>query len=105
MVAERRSDARDDTWIDVECRIGGIAHRATLTNVSKYGCCAVMEGSLAQAGDQVVVQLTDLLIVPATVKWVRAGQAGLVFANPLIGGMLSQFVVRHGSGRGRLHQD
>jgi hypothetical protein len=103
MVAERRREVRDDTWIDAECRIGGIAHRASLTNVTKYGCCAVLDGIVALPGDRVVVRLTDLLIVPATVKWVSGTQTGLVFANPLIGGMLSQFVVRNGSGRGRLH--
>ena len=103
MMAERRAELRGDTCIDATCRIGGVAHRVTLNNVTKYGCCAVVAGSLAQVGDRVVVRLTSLLVVPATVKWVRAGQAGLKFVNPLIGGMLAQFVVRHGSRRGRLH--
>ena len=103
MVAERRREARDDAWIDAECRIKGIAHRASLTNVTKYGCCAVLGGITPLPGERVVVRLTDLLIVPATVKWVLGNQTGLEFVNPLIGGMLNQFVLRNGSGWDRLH--
>jgi hypothetical protein len=103
MVPERRFEARNDAWIDAVCRIKGKAHCATLTNVSKYGSCAVMDRIAAVSGDQVVIQMSDLLIVPATVQWVRGNQTGLIFANPLIGGMLSQFARRFGSERDRLH--
>ena len=103
MAPERRRGARDNTWIDAECRIDGIAHRATLTNVSKYGCCAVMDGRVALPGERVMLRLTDLLVVPATVKWIHPGKVGLAFANPLLGGMLSKFALSNGSGRDRLN--
>jgi hypothetical protein len=103
MAPDRRKVARTNTWVEAACHIGGVVRPARLTDVSHEGCCAEMAVRIAAPGDRVVLTLTELLVLPATVVWVRGGRTGLEFANPMLGAMLSQFVIRHGK-PDRLHR-
>jgi hypothetical protein len=94
VVAERRKSGRETAGVSAACRVRGIAYRARLSDVSHFGCCAEMTGAVAQPGDRVVLQLGRLLVLPALIRWVAEDRAGLEFANPLHGAMLSQFVSR-----------
>jgi hypothetical protein len=76
------------------CRVRGIAYRAQISQVSSRGCCAEMAPDVASPGERVLLQLGRLLVLPAVVRWVAGGRAGLEFANPLHGAMLSQFARR-----------
>jgi hypothetical protein len=53
-------------------------------------------------GDRVLLKLTELLVLPATVIWADRWQSGLRFGNPMLGAMLGEFALRVGK-RGRLH--
>jgi hypothetical protein len=96
MAPDRRRFSRTNTWVEAACHVRGTVRRARLTDVSNDGCRAEMAGKDTLPGDRVVIRLTDLLVLPATVVWVHERHAGLEFANPMIGAMLNQFVLRHG---------
>lgn len=103
MEPERRTSSRDGAVIAAACRVRGIAYRARLSEVSQRGCCADMACELAAPGERVLLQLGRVLVLPAVVRWVADGRAGLEFANPLHGAMLSQLASRRARRRGDLH--
>jgi hypothetical protein len=103
MALNRRKDLRSDAAIFAACRIRGIAHHARLTNLSMNGCCADIGHHPAVPGERVLVRLTPLLVLPATVKWVTGRQAGLEFINPIHGAILEQFAARSSRERGTVH--
>lgn len=106
MSPDRRKSARSPAWVEAACHIRGGVHPARLSEVSSVGCRMQLALAGASPGDRVVLQLTELLALPATVVWVSeigtSGEAGLEFASPMMGAMLGQFLLRHGK-RGRLH--
>lgn len=101
MAPDRRRTDRN-AWVEAACHARGRASRARLTNVSHDGCRAEMSAKGIVPGDRVILKLTELLVLPATVVWVHDDETGFAFANPMLGAMLSQFVLRHGKGQ-RLH--
>jgi hypothetical protein len=96
MSPDRRVSGRSSFWIEATCHIDGAACRAKLTDVSIDGCRAEVTAAGLTAGNRVVLQLDDLLSLPATVAWVDGAQAGLEFGHPMMGAMLSQFILRYG---------
>lgn len=98
MELERRQFDRDDAAIAAACRVRGIAYRAELSEVSRVGCCAAMAPDIALPGERVLLQLGQMLILPAVVRWVSGGRTGLEFANPLHGAMLNQYARRQAEG-------
>lgn len=96
MAPDRRRMDRSASWVEASCDIRGRACRARISDVSHDGCRAVMGSGTIAPGDRVVIKLTDLLVLPATVVWYREGQTGLQFASPMLGAMLSQFILRFG---------
>lgn len=96
MAPERRRMDRSASWVEASCDIRGRACRARISDVSHNGCRAVMWSRQITPGDRVVIRLSDLLVLPATVAWYREGQTGLEFASPMLGAMLSEFVQRFG---------
>lgn len=98
MQLERRKLDRDHSAIAAACRVRGIAYRARLSDVSSKGCCAELAAEVALPGERVLLQLGRLLVLPAVVRWVSDGKAGLEFANPLHGSMLRQFARRQAKG-------
>ncbi|MBW8755403.1 MAG: PilZ domain-containing protein [Sphingomonadales bacterium] len=103
MEQERRKSDRANAAITAACRVRGIAYRARLSEVSHLGCCAEMARDVALPGERVLLQLGRLLVLPATVRWVVEGKAGLEFANPLHGTMLDQYARRQGRGQRKLN--
>jgi hypothetical protein len=106
---ERRRFHRDtcdggSVELAAACRVRGIAYRAQLSEVSNRGCCAEMAPDVALPGERVLLQLGRLLVLPAVVRWVAGSKAGLEFANPLHGAMLTQFARRQAR-RGRPFPD
>jgi hypothetical protein len=95
---ERRQSDRENAAIAAACRVRGIAYRAELSEVSRVGCCAEMAGDVALPGERVLLQLGQMLVLPAVVRWVSGCKAGLEFANPLHGAMLNQYARRHARG-------
>jgi hypothetical protein len=91
MVPDRRRDIRNEAAVLAACRIRGVAHRARLTNVSRYGCCAELQRNPAVPGERVLLRLSELLVLPATVRWVDERLAGLEFVNPMHGALLGRF--------------
>lgn len=100
---ERRQFDRETATIAAACRVRGIAYRARLSAVSQQGCCAEMAREVAAPGERVLLQLGALLVLPAVVRWVEGDQAGLEFAHPLHGAMLSQYALRQAEERRDLH--
>lgn len=96
-----RKSGRDA--VTAACRVRGIAFRAVLSDLSLTGCCADVAPHVARPGEQILLQLGRLLVLPATVRWVEDGRAGLEFASPLHGAMLSEYASRQRKGRGKLH--
>lgn len=99
MEPERRQSDRENAAIAAACRVRGIAYRAELSEVSRVGCCAEMARDVALPGERVLLQLGKMLVLPAVVRWVSGGKAGLEFANPLHGAMLNQYARRQIKGR------
>lgn len=102
MEPERRKFNRESATIAAACRVRGIAYRVRLSDLSHTGCRAEMARDVIRPGERVLVQIDRLLVVPAQVRWVAPGAAGLEFANPLQGAMLCQ-MVRRRAGLGRSH--
>ena len=98
MQPERRISSRENAAIAAACRVRGIAYRAELSEVSQVGCCAEMARDVALPGERVLLQVGRMLVLPAVVRWVSGGKAGLEFANPLHGAMLNQFARRQANG-------
>lgn len=98
MKPERRQSDRESAAIAAACRVRGIAYRAELSEVSRVGCCAEMARDVALPGERVLLQLGQMLVLPAVVRWVSGGKAGLEFANPLHGAMLNQYARRQVKG-------
>lgn len=94
MEPERRITSRRTAAVAAACRVRGIAYRAELSEVSPVGCCAEMARDIALPGERVLLQLGRLLVLPAVVRCVTDGKAGLEFANPLHGAMLDQYARR-----------
>lgn len=61
---------------------GGAPTRHRVRNVSPNGACVDGADSLRQ-GQTVVIDVGQLAEVGATVRWVKAGMAGLKFAHPI----------------------
>ena len=104
MKRERRKSDREGPAVTAACRVRGIAYRARLSDVSHFGCCAEMSGAVARPGERVLLQLGRLLVLPAMIRWVSKDRAGLEFANPLHGAMLSQFVNRQRASAAGINQ-
>lgn len=100
---ERRQFDRETATIAAACRVRGIAYRARLSEVSQQGCCAEMARDVAAPGERVLLQLGSLLVLPAVVRWVTGERAGLEFAHPLQGAMLTQYALRQVEHRSDLH--
>lgn len=102
MAPDRRRMDRTASWVEASCHVGGRSCRARISDVSPTGCRAVMGARNITPGDRVVLKLSDLMVLPATVIWYHEGQTGLEFASPILGAMLRQFVLRFGK-LDRLH--
>lgn len=100
---ERRQFDRDTATIAAACRVRGIAYRAQLSELSHQGCCVEMVREIAAPGERVLLQCGTLLVLPAVVRWVAGEKAGLEFAHPLHGAMLSQYALRKAGDRSDLH--
>ena len=98
MEPERRQSDRRDAAIAAACRVRGVAYRAELSDVSRVGCCAEMARDVALPGERVLLQLGQMLVMPAVVRWVSGCKAGLEFASPLHGAMLNQYARRQAEG-------
>jgi hypothetical protein len=83
-------------WVEAACHLHCGVHRTVLWDISKDGCRAEMVAAGAAPGDRVLLQVTELLVLPATVGWVQDGQVGLRFASPMAGAMLGEFARRQG---------
>ena len=103
MQPNRRKADREKAGVTAACRVRGIAYRAMLSEVSQLGCCVEMAAEVTLPGERVVLQLGRLLVLPAIVRWVKDGKAGLEFANPLHGAMVRQFALHQDESRRRLH--
>lgn len=103
MQMERRQFDRETATVAAACRVRGIAYRARLSEVSQQGCCAEMARDVAAPGERILLQLGALLTLPAIVRWVEGDRAGLEFAHPLHGAMLSQYARRQDEERCDLH--
>jgi hypothetical protein len=91
---DKRKYDRDDAQIPASCRVRGLAYRAWLSEVSQLGCCAETARDVAVPGERVLLQLGRLLVLPAVVRWVAGGRAGLEFANPMQGALLGRYAAR-----------
>lgn len=80
--------------VNATCRVRGVGHRVKLLDMTKTGCRAEPSVLGAAPGDHVILQLTNLLVLPATILWVRGWRTGLSFSNPLHGAMLCEFARR-----------
>jgi len=98
MLPERRRVVRAKWVVEASCRVDGVGHPVRLLNMSKAGCCAEASLPGAVPGDRVLLQLTDLVVLPATIRWVRGWRTGLAFTNPLHGALLCEFAKRQKSG-------
>lgn len=94
MLTENRGAGHLSLAVDATCRLRGVSHVVRLYNMSKAGCCTEANLPGAAAGDRVILQLTELLVLPATILWVSDGRAGLLFTSPLHGAMLCEFAKR-----------
>ncbi|HWU04640.1 MAG TPA: PilZ domain-containing protein [Novosphingobium sp.] len=103
MTPERRRDTRSRAVIEAACRMDGVSHRARLINVSRQGCCAVMPRAEVVCGQRVLILLGSMIALPATVRWVEDGLAGLEFAAPLHGAMLARYGLGGAAGADTLH--
>lgn len=99
----RKSDRESVAMVAAACRVRGIAYRAAISDVSRAGCCAAMGTEVALPGERVLLQVGRVLVLPATVRWVSGDKAGLEFANPLHGAMLSRFARRQARTHGEVH--
>jgi len=73
-----------------------------VTDISHDGCRAEVKVAGMAPGDRVMLTLSKLLVLPATVVWVNGAEIGCAFANPMLGAMLSEFALRDSRNR-RLH--
>lgn len=102
MEPERRKSNRESATMAAACGVRGVAYRARLSDLSHTGCRAEMARDVMRPGERVLIQIGRLLAVPAEVRWVSHGAAGIEFANPLHGAMLCKMAGRRG-GSGRPH--
>lgn len=102
MAPDRRRSDRTASWVDASCHLHGHVSAVRLTDVSHDGCRGEVAARSMVPGDRVMLELSELLVLPATVAWVNGDETGFQFANPMLGALLSQFAMRHGRGR-RLH--
>jgi hypothetical protein len=97
MVPQRRSTCSPEALVHAVCHIDGARHPVTLTNASQNGCLAVVCSCHASPGDKVILRLTPLLAVPATIAWVETMHIGLKFTHPQHASMVEQFVAHQTS--------
>jgi hypothetical protein len=101
MAPDRRKCGRSDAWVEAECHLRGVVRRARLTGASQGGCRAQVAFEGMVPGDRVVLQLSELLALPATVVWVdEGGETGLEFTSPMVGAMLGQYILQYGRREG-----
>jgi hypothetical protein len=94
MSTERRRSTRRTLSVSVECRVNGEGRPAVVRNISKYGCSLELADLPAVPGEKVLLKLSEVLVLPATVTWTDKTRAGLTFRSPMFGSMLQQFALR-----------
>jgi hypothetical protein len=84
---KRMFDERTEDRLEAESQtavltIRGRNHIVSLLNLSRSGVMFRFSGE-AHIGETVAVQLLDRGTISAQVRWLRDGQMGIYFANPL----------------------
>ena len=84
---KRMFDERSEDRLEAESQtavltIRGRNHIVTVLNLSRSGVMLRYSGD-AHIGESVSVQLLDRGTISAQVRWLREGQMGVYFANPL----------------------
>lgn len=76
-------EARESVFLSaVVTRFGGAPTKHRVRNVSPNGAC-IDGAEMLKQGQTVVIDVGQLAEVGATVRWVKAGMAGLKFAHPV----------------------
>ena len=94
MSIDRRVAERVPIMLDAVCRREGESWRARISNVSAGGCCLELPWKVLERGDRIALELDEYLVLPATVAWAGTKRAGLAFASPLFGAMITEYA-RH----------
>lgn len=84
---KRMLDERSEKRIDAESRtalltVRGRNHIVSVINLSCSGVMLRYSGN-ARIGESISIQLLDRGTISAQVRWLREGQMGVYFANPL----------------------
>jgi hypothetical protein len=81
---ERRSEARIETRVYLDCRVPALPRKAILLDVSTRGCRVGLPsfGQL-KLGSTILFDLPDSPRFPGTVVWLAPGSAGIKFVHPL----------------------
>ncbi|WP_294120920.1 PilZ domain-containing protein [Sphingomonas sp.] len=82
MFDERAEDRIESESQTAVLTIRGRNHIVTVLNLSSSGAMLRFSGD-AHIGESVSVQLLDRGTISAQVRWLRDGQLGVYFANPL----------------------
>lgn len=82
---EERRHRVDGAWVTGAGEEVGF--HAVLSDISTFGC-RINGVPAMEAGERVWLRLPDAAPVPATVAWLRDGQAGCRFVDPISAGLM-----------------
>jgi hypothetical protein len=81
---ERRSEARIETRVYLDCRVPALPRKAMLLDVSTRGCRIGLPSSgQLKLGSTILLDLPGSPRFPGTVVWLAPGSAGIKFVRPL----------------------
>ncbi len=82
----RREKPRKIISVPGKIRTGrGVPHHVAITDLSEGGCRVIELGSWIKEGSNVSIRVGRLDPIYATVRWVKKGELGLEFQQPLYG--------------------
>ena len=82
----RREKPRKIISVPGKIRTGrGVPHHVAITDLSEGGCRVIESSSWISEGSNVSIRVGRLDPIYATVRWVKKGELGLEFQQPLYG--------------------
>jgi len=82
----RREQPRKIISVPGKIRTGrGLPHHVAITDLSEGGCRVIESSSWIKEGSNVSIRVGRLDPIYATVRWVKKGELGLEFQQPLYG--------------------
>ena len=81
--ADRRRAPRFTAWHEARLQTAQGSEEVLLTDVSTHGCCLRGDSPRLRVGAILSVAVGENPALPAVVRWVRDGSAGMEFLRPI----------------------